>query len=321
MSTQHTTKAGIPYSQLDDENWHLPLANAAALLDGLNAVGGLAVRPAAPGTAAPLPSTSLNVNVGAGVFLNASLTLVSYAGTTGYSLSNNTTTRIWLTDAGSLASGASYPAATQIVRLATVVTSGGFVTAITDDRVPFLSFGGSTSGFVAKAGDTLGDGADFALGTTTGTKIGTATTQKLGFFNKTPVVQPANTSDLRQLLIDLGLLASGGASPLNLNGGTLVGGVRLPTQTITASTTLTSADGLVEVNAAANVTVTLPDAAANSGRELVIKRIDSTGNTVSVARAGADMIDGATSYSGLSAQWKYVRLIANSTRWNIVGSN
>jgi hypothetical protein len=31
--------------------------------------------------------------------------------------------------------------------------------------------------------------------TTTGTKIGTATTQKLGFFNATPVVQQAAVAD------------------------------------------------------------------------------------------------------------------------------
>ena len=35
------------------------------------------------------------------------------------------------------------------------------------------------------------DAKNIALGTTTGTKIGTATNQKLGFFNKTPIVQPA----------------------------------------------------------------------------------------------------------------------------------
>lgn len=38
---------------------------------------------------------------------------------------------------------------------------------------------------------TVFDGANFALGTTTGTKIGTAVTQKLGFWNAAPVVQPA----------------------------------------------------------------------------------------------------------------------------------
>ena len=42
---------------------------------------------------------------------------------------------------------------------------------------------------------TVFDGANLALGTTTGTKIGTATTQKIGFFNATPVDQPAAVAD------------------------------------------------------------------------------------------------------------------------------
>ena len=68
---------------------------------------------------------------------------------------------------------------------------------------------------------TVVDGMNFAFNTTTGTKFGTATTQKIGFFNATPIVQPANTTDLRVTLINLGLLASGGATPLDLNGGAL----------------------------------------------------------------------------------------------------
>lgn len=39
---------------------------------------------------------------------------------------------------------------------------------------------------------TIADGKNIALDTTTGTKIGTAVGQKLGFFNATPVVQPAH---------------------------------------------------------------------------------------------------------------------------------
>lgn len=42
---------------------------------------------------------------------------------------------------------------------------------------------------------TLAEGVDIAVGTTTGTKIGTATSQKLGFWNVTPVVQPAANAD------------------------------------------------------------------------------------------------------------------------------
>lgn len=41
---------------------------------------------------------------------------------------------------------------------------------------------------------TLADGDNLALGTVTGTKIGTSVSQKLGFWNATPVVQPASAS-------------------------------------------------------------------------------------------------------------------------------
>ena len=43
---------------------------------------------------------------------------------------------------------------------------------------------------------TLADALNIATNTTTGTKIGTATTQKIGFFNATPVAQPAAVTDL-----------------------------------------------------------------------------------------------------------------------------
>lgn len=68
---------------------------------------------------------------------------------------------------------------------------------------------------------TFTDAKNMAFGTTTGTKIGTATTQKIGFFNKTPVVQPSGTpaaatdlatavtlvNALRTSLLNLGLVA------------------------------------------------------------------------------------------------------------------
>jgi hypothetical protein len=42
---------------------------------------------------------------------------------------------------------------------------------------------------------TVSDGGNVVLGTTTGTKIGTATTQKIAFYNATPVVQPTAVAD------------------------------------------------------------------------------------------------------------------------------
>lgn len=48
------------------------------------------------------------------------------------------------------------------------------------------------NGNLTTTGDiTIADAKNIILNTTTGTKIGTATTQKLGFFNATPVVQPS----------------------------------------------------------------------------------------------------------------------------------
>jgi len=68
---------------------------------------------------------------------------------------------------------------------------------------------------------TLSDPGNLVLGSTTGTKIATAATQKLAFYGATPIVRPASTpaaavdpattmalvNDLRTKLIALGLIA------------------------------------------------------------------------------------------------------------------
>lgn len=78
--------------------------------------------------------------------------------------------------------------------------------------------------FIIDTSFSIADACDIAVNTTTGTKIGTATGQKLGFFNATPVVQAANTSDLKDMLVALGFIATGGATPLDLDGGKLTSG-------------------------------------------------------------------------------------------------
>lgn len=49
------------------------------------------------------------------------------------------------------------------------------------------------TGVSTLAGVSMTDATNVVLGTTTGTKFGTSTTQKIGFYNATPVVQPATT--------------------------------------------------------------------------------------------------------------------------------
>jgi hypothetical protein len=56
---------------------------------------------------------------------------------------------------------------------------------------------------------TVFDGVNLVLGTTTGTKVGTATAQKLGFYNTTPVIQPtavANATDAATVITQLNAL-------------------------------------------------------------------------------------------------------------------
>lgn len=64
----------------------------------------------------------------------------------------------------------------------------------------------------------LAAGSNIILDTATGTKIGTATNQKLAFFNSAPIVQPTATTDLGTVLSNLGLRATGTAYPLTTSG-------------------------------------------------------------------------------------------------------
>jgi hypothetical protein len=65
------------------------------------------------------------------------------------------------------------------------VAAGG---AGTTDRLP------ATVATFAATGLTLVDAFNVIVGTTTGTKIGVATTQKIGFWNATPIVQPSGAN-------------------------------------------------------------------------------------------------------------------------------
>lgn len=66
-------------------------------------------------------------------------------------------------------------------------------TAVTN-AFQVLDSSGNSNFLLSNTGDiSYKDGGDFSLGTTTGTKIGTATTQKLSFWNKTPIIQPTTS--------------------------------------------------------------------------------------------------------------------------------
>lgn len=217
MSTTYTASIGLHKPALNDRNWHEPLLATIDALDSLAPIGGLCV------TLTEVPSTTLNVKASAGSFRKSDGTIVSYAGTASQALTASATNYLYLTDSGTLTVNTTgFPAATWHVRLATAVCDGTTVTGIADGRLSAVSSGhNGSSVYLALAGGTLDDGANVAVGSTTGTKIGTATTQKLAFFNSTPIVQPANTVEIVAGLVSLGLRAAGGNPSLALGTGAI----------------------------------------------------------------------------------------------------
>ena len=128
---------------------------------------------------------------------------------------------------------------------------------------------------------TLLDAVDVVLGTTTGTKIGTATTQKLGFYNATPIVRPGATTDIKDSLVNLGLITDGGATPLNLDLGTLECGLIAGTQFGGENVPFRFASTQVTFTTDANLTLAVPaltaayidiqtDAVLTASRDIIV---------------------------------------------------
>lgn len=173
MSTTYTPNAKLGQPALGDTGWNTPINANATQLDGLNPVGDLCV------TLHEVPSTTLDVAVASGVVLAQDGTTVTYAGSASQAITASSTKVLYLdgTASWALTVAASYPT-TPHVKLATVVAGTSTITSVTDNRQCFNVAG------------TIADGVNWTFGSTTGTQIGTATTQKLGFYGKTPIVQP-----------------------------------------------------------------------------------------------------------------------------------
>ena len=146
-----------------------------------------------------MPSASLNVKVSAGNYTKQDGTIATFAGNRSIGMTAMATSYLYLdlTSAGALiVNNTGFPTMAH-VRLAVVVSGAGTITSITDSRVSFEVIGS----FV--------DGVNWTFGTVTGTQIGTASTQKIGFFGKTPTVQPtmgAATASATYTAVEQGML-------------------------------------------------------------------------------------------------------------------
>jgi len=89
---------------------------------------------------------------------------------------------------------------------------------------------------------TVTDNIPFVFGTTNGSKFGTATGQKISFYNSTPIVQPASTN-VTSALVSLGLIASSVTLGLPTNVVTdWSGNVSATTRFLADSSAVTSVD-------------------------------------------------------------------------------
>ncbi|AOR77223.1 hypothetical protein [Novosphingobium resinovorum] len=92
------------------------------------------------------------------------------------------------------------------------------------------------------------------------------------------------------------------------------GHLTLSVRAVTANTAVNATDYLILVDATAgNVTVTMP--APQNGRQLCVKRIDASANTVSIAAAAN--IDGAAS-KAITPQYASLTVMCDGATWWIV---
>jgi hypothetical protein len=107
------------------------------------------------------------------------------------------------------------------------------------------------------------------------------------------------------------------------SGETLLGGSIAPpiVAAKTGNYTATSADFTIPCDAtSASFTVTLPAAADCTSRLYCIKKIDSTGNTITIDGNGSETIDGSTTQT-LDSQWEAVIIQSNGSNWYIISVN
>jgi hypothetical protein len=173
LSNTYTNNVNLAKPAFHDEGWSVPLNANCDALDALAPVGGLAV------TSHEQPSSSLLVDVAGGSYVKQDGTIGTYAGVSSQAIPTATTKTLYLDGAASFALvvGSAYPS-TPHVRLATVVAGATTISSVTDNR---LAFGVAGS---------IADGANLVFGTSTGTQIGTGSTQKLSFYGATPIVRP-----------------------------------------------------------------------------------------------------------------------------------
>lgn len=124
---------------------------------------------------------------------------------------------------------------------------------------------------------------------------------------------PVSVSLAEFSVTDIGLLdmpETPLASPFN--------GVKRVTATATITDNEINVIGVWRCDATSGaITLNLPTAKVAAGRTIVVKKIDSSGNAVTIDGNGSETIDGATTLA-ISSQWGTARLYSNGKTWDVV---
>lgn len=101
----------------------------------------------------------------------------------------------------------------------------------------------------------------------------------------------------------------------------VAGSVAVNLITSASTYTMLDTDAVILCNAASGAqTVNLLTAAGRTGRILLIKKSDSSGNACTMDPAGTETVNGSTTYS-LATQHKYVVIISDNANWHIFANN
>ena len=84
----------------------------------------------------------------------------------------------------------------------------------------------------------------------------------------------------------------------------------------TTTATIDVTQAVILLNATGGAfTATLPPVATSTGLHLTFVKTDSSGNLPTVKGNATELINGANTYTGLSAQYNSVRLFCDGTKW------
>lgn len=174
----------------------------------------------------------------------------------------------------------------------------------------FWYIGGNLKLNLAATSLTFADSFNLIFNTGTGTKIGTATTQKFGFWNATPAVQPTAVTTVQgfyDAMASIGLIASGTITIPS-------GGITRSVNNISTNTTAGAAANTDYVYICTSTfTLTLPTAVGNTNRYTVK---NAGAGSITVDTTSSQTIDGGL--TAVISTPNSIDLISDGANWNVI---